>query len=92
MSYSDFLATHLPVFAEATDPLEAKSWLRTTQAKFILLRCSEMQKMLFVAQQLRGSVSAWWVTFTATLRDGYQVPWAEFYEAFWGHHCNTPCL
>jgi hypothetical protein len=25
LSYSDFLATHLPVFADATDPLEARS-------------------------------------------------------------------
>jgi hypothetical protein len=32
--YSDFLATHPPVFADATDPLEADSWLRTTESKF----------------------------------------------------------
>jgi hypothetical protein len=41
---------------------------------------------LFVAQQLCGSASAWWVTFTATLPDDYQVPWAEFCEAFHEHH------
>jgi hypothetical protein len=29
-SYSDFLATHPLVFANATDPLEADSWLCTT--------------------------------------------------------------
>jgi hypothetical protein len=29
-SYSDFLATHPLVFADATDPLEADSWLYTT--------------------------------------------------------------
>jgi hypothetical protein len=39
-----------------------------------------------VAQQFHGSTSAWWATFTTTLPDGYQVPWAEFCEAFWGHH------
>jgi hypothetical protein len=42
-SYSDFLATHLPVFADATDPLEADSWLRTTASKFQLLHCTEYQ-------------------------------------------------
>jgi hypothetical protein len=42
-SYSDFLATHLPVFADATDPLEADSWLRTTASKFRLLHCTEYQ-------------------------------------------------
>jgi hypothetical protein len=39
-SYSDFLATHPPVFADATDPLEADSWLRTIESKFGLLHCT----------------------------------------------------
>jgi hypothetical protein len=33
-SYSDFLATHPPDFVDATGPLEADSWLRTTESKF----------------------------------------------------------
>jgi hypothetical protein len=40
-SYSDFLATHPPVFANATDPLEADSLLRTIESKFGLLHCTE---------------------------------------------------
>jgi hypothetical protein len=48
--YSDFLVTHPPVFPEAMDPLEADSWLRMTEPKFGLLRCSETQKTLFAAQ------------------------------------------
>jgi hypothetical protein len=55
------------MFAEFTDPLEADSWLCTIEAKFGLLHCSEMSKMLLAAQQL----GAWWVTFTATLLGGY---------------------
>jgi hypothetical protein len=47
-SYLD-LVTHPPVFTEATDPLKADRWLRTTEAKFGLLRCSRMQKTLFTA-------------------------------------------
>jgi hypothetical protein len=31
-------------------------------------------------------MSAWWATFTTTLTNGYQVSWAEFYEAFREHH------
>jgi hypothetical protein len=42
--YSDFLATHQPVFADATDPLEVDSWLCTTESKFGLLHCTEYQK------------------------------------------------
>jgi hypothetical protein len=39
-----------------------------------------------MAQQLHGSISAWWATFTATLPDSYHVSWAEFHEAFCGQH------
>jgi hypothetical protein len=46
-SYSDFLTTHLPVFADATDPLDANSWLRTTESKFRLLHCTVYQKTLY---------------------------------------------
>jgi hypothetical protein len=49
-SYSDFLATHPPVFADATDPIETDSWLRTTEFKFGLLRCTEYQRTLYAAQ------------------------------------------
>jgi hypothetical protein len=47
-SYLDFLATHLPVFADATDPLEADSWLCTTESKFELLHNKEYQKTMYI--------------------------------------------
>jgi hypothetical protein len=47
--YSNFLATHPPIFADATDPLEADSWLHTMESKFVLLHCTEYQKTLYVA-------------------------------------------
>jgi hypothetical protein len=46
-SYSDFLATHPPVFADVTDPLEADSWLRTIESKFRPLHYTEYQKTLY---------------------------------------------
>jgi hypothetical protein len=48
-SYSDFLATHPPVFADAIDPLEADSWLCTTESKFGLFHCTKYQKTLYAA-------------------------------------------
>jgi hypothetical protein len=47
--YSNFLATHPPVFADATDTLEADSCLRTTESKFGLLHYTEYQKTLYAA-------------------------------------------
>jgi hypothetical protein len=49
-SYTNFLVTHPPTFAEATDPLEADNWLRIIESKFGLLHCTEIQKTLFTAQ------------------------------------------
>jgi hypothetical protein len=85
-SYFDFLATQPPEFAEMMYPFEVNHWLRMTKSKFRLLRCSEFQKTLFAAQQLRGSASAWWATYTATIQDNHQVSWNEFSTAF--HECH----
>jgi hypothetical protein len=85
-SYTDFLATHPPTFAEVTDSLEADNWLCIIDSKFGLLHCTEIQKTLFTAQHFRGPVSAWWANFTATIQDGHQVPWAKFRTTFCGHH------
>jgi hypothetical protein len=86
-SYTDFLVTHPPpMFAEATDLLEADNLLHIIESMFGLLHYTGFQKTLYVAQQLWGSTSAWSANFTTTLQDGHHVPWAEFCEAFHGHH------
>jgi hypothetical protein len=52
------------------------------ESKFGLLRCTEVQKTLFTAQQLRGDASVWCANYTATRPADYQVSWAEFRNAF----------
>jgi hypothetical protein len=56
------------------------------ESKFGLLHCTKVQKTLFIVQQLRGDVSAWWVNYTATRPTDYQVSWAEFRDAFHAHY------
>jgi hypothetical protein len=85
-SYTNILVTHPPMFAKATNPLEADNWLRIIESKFGLLHCTEIQKTLFMAQQLHGPASDWWANFIATIQDSHQVPWAEFRMTFHGHH------
>jgi hypothetical protein len=48
-TYSDFAATHPPLFTEAGEPLEADHWLQVMESKFGLLHCTEVQKTLFTA-------------------------------------------
>jgi hypothetical protein len=85
-TYNDFAATHPPLFTEAGEPLEVDHWLRVMESKFRLLRCTQVQKTLFTAQQLRGDTSAWWANYTATHPVDYQVPWVEFRDAFRTHY------
>jgi hypothetical protein len=42
----------------------------------------EVQKTLFVVQQLCGDASAWWANYTGTHPVDYQVSWTEFCSAF----------
>jgi hypothetical protein len=48
-TYSDFTATHPPLFTEAGEPRKADHWLCVIESKFGLLRCTEVQKTLFTA-------------------------------------------
>lgn len=84
--YVDFTKTGPPVFTKANEPLEADDWLRTMEQKFSLIHCSEIQKPLFAAQQLRGAAGAWWENFHAIQAPGHQVTWAEFKDAFHAHY------
>src|SRR5437762_7700780 len=85
-TYGDFAGTHPPIFSKAEDPLEANSWLRLMESKFELLTCSEEQKTIFAAHQLRGPAASWWETFLAMQPAGHRVPWTEFLVAFKAHH------
>jgi hypothetical protein len=51
-----------------------------------LLHCTEYQKTLYAAQQLRGPAGAWWASYTAALSADHHVPWGELCAAFCGHH------
>jgi hypothetical protein len=82
----DFLETCPPLFVKAEDPLEADEWIWVIEQKFGLLRCMEIQKPLFAAQQLRGPVSTWWGNYVAIQPVGHQVTWDEFKLAFREHY------
>jgi hypothetical protein len=64
-TYMDFLETRPPIFIKAEEPLEVDAWIRVMEQKFGLIQCTETQKPLFVAQQLRGLASTWWANFAA---------------------------
>jgi hypothetical protein len=85
-SYLDFSETRPPLFVKVEDPLEADEWIRVIEQKFGLLRCTETQKPLFAAQQLRGPTSTWWGNYVAIQPVGHQITWDEFKLAFREHY------
>ena len=80
--YQEFFETRPPLFIKAEEPLEEDEWVRVMEQKFRLIRCTETQKPLFPAQQLRGSASTWWANFVAVQPAGHQITWKEFKLAF----------
>jgi hypothetical protein len=54
-----------------------------------LLHCTEYQKTLYAAQQLRGPAGAWWASYTTALLADHHVPWGEFRATFCGHHLSA---
>jgi len=67
--YQDFFGTQPPLFHQTDEPLDADAWLRTIESKFALLPvpCSEANKTLLAAQQLRGTARIWWDNYLAML-------------------------
>jgi hypothetical protein len=74
----EFSKTRRPIFIKAEEPLEADEWIRVMEQKFGLIRCTETQKPLFAAQQLRGSTSTWWANFVVVQPEAHLVTRAEF--------------
>lgn len=91
-TYADFLETRPPVFVKAEEPLEANEWLHVMEQKFGLIHCTETQKPLFAAQQLRGPASTWWANFVAIQPEDHVVTWAEFKLAFRDHYIPDDIL
>jgi hypothetical protein len=87
-NYQDFLSTQPPLFHKAHEPLDTDAWLRTIESKFALLSvpCSDENKSLFAAQQLRGTARIWWDHYHAMQPAGHVVTWDEFRTAFRAHH------
>jgi hypothetical protein len=87
-TYQEFLSTQSPLFTRAEDPLDADVWLRVVESKFPLLNgvCSEVTKVRFATQQLRGPVRTWWDHYLAMQPVDHEVDWREFKAAFRGHH------
>jgi hypothetical protein len=72
-TYVDFTNTRPPMFSKADEPLEADDWLQTMEQKFELIQCTEYQKPVFAAQQLRGTAGVWWANLVTAQPAGHRI-------------------
>jgi hypothetical protein len=90
-TYQEFLSTQPPLFTRVEDPLDADVWLRVVESKFPLLNggCSDVAKVRFATQQLRGPTRTRWDHFLAMQPVDHVVEWREFKTTFRGHHISA---
>jgi hypothetical protein len=83
---SGFLRDTSPIICQGGRSSRVDEWIRVIEQKFGLLRCTETQKPLFAAQQLRGPASTWWGNYVAVQPAGHQITWDEFKLSFREHY------
>jgi hypothetical protein len=66
--------------------MEAKDWLKGVEKKLVIAQCTDREKVLFVAQQLFGTVVNWWETYSNTHADVDSITSNEFKAHFCNHY------
>ncbi|KAL3719948.1 hypothetical protein ACJRO7_004868 [Eucalyptus globulus] len=78
-----FLRLNPPTFTGAGDPEVAALWILELENAFELLLCTEAEKVILAAYQLRGIVATWWKTNKRIVfHEGVILEWNAFLEAF----------
>jgi hypothetical protein len=85
-TYGDFAATHPPLFTKAGEPLEADHWLRVMEFTFELLHALKCRRPSSPHSNCVVTPAYGGLTTPPLTPTDYQVPWAEFRNAFRAHY------
>ncbi|KAL3741598.1 hypothetical protein ACJRO7_017116 [Eucalyptus globulus] len=78
-----FLRLNPPTFTGVGDPKATALWILELENAFELLLCTEAEKVVLAAYQLRGTAATWWKTNKRIVFPEGVVPeWNAFLEAF----------
>jgi hypothetical protein len=64
--HAESMRGHPPVFAQSSDPMDAKDWLHTVERELHTAQCNDREKVLYGPCLLRGAAQSWWETYLAT--------------------------
>jgi hypothetical protein len=66
--------------------MEVEVWLKSIEKKLEIARCTDQEKVLFVAHQLFGTTTLWWETYCNSHQNVGAITWNEFKDQFRTHY------
>ena len=60
LKFSKFQKVNLPSFRGAFDPDKAEEWIKAMEKVFLVLACTDYQKIAFVTYMLEADAKFWW--------------------------------
>jgi hypothetical protein len=66
--------------------MDTEDWLKSVEKKLEIGRCTDHEKVLFVAHQLFGTAANWWETYHNTHANVEAITWNEFKAHFRTHY------
>ena len=82
-TFRDFNRMDPPEFLGGLDPVKAHEWIAGMERIFLIVPCSEENKVVFASHKLKGPAMRWWESASA-LMSIQEVPkeWPQFKDIF----------
>ncbi|XP_057775244.1 uncharacterized protein LOC130994224 [Salvia miltiorrhiza] len=75
-----FLRQNPPTFNGSGDPAETEEWIRSMERIFRFLRCDDLERLMCMSYQLKGSADFWWEAKQKTMTPEQMaaLTWEQF--------------
>jgi hypothetical protein len=78
-TFREFNRNHPPEFYGSGEPPEAKRWIKQMEKIFLMVNCTEEDKVVFATNQFRGAALDWWETARRRMENnGLELNWENF--------------
>ncbi|XP_058727635.1 uncharacterized protein LOC131599210 [Vicia villosa] len=87
-AFGDFRRCNSPIFEGGYGPDKARAWMREIEKTLQVVSCTDVQKVQFGTHMLTKEADGWWNnTVRRFEREGIEVTWTLFRDAFLGNFC-----
>ncbi|XP_020104801.1 uncharacterized protein LOC109721550 [Ananas comosus] len=86
-SINEFKKSTPPPFSGATNPDEAKNWIKEMEKAFTAMQCTDEEKVRFGTFMLQGRANNWWESELRTRGSNLSaISWKDFRSAFYAKY------